>query len=74
MLGSIERTRRSDDLPDEVNEDAEQRGLLNPDWVETLMGFPIGWTRPDGPPLVEPLSMRGSRPESRLSGSGGGSD
>ena len=20
---------------------------LNPDWVETLMGFPVGWTRPD---------------------------
>ncbi len=25
-------------------------GQLNPDWVEALMGFPIGWTRlePDG--------------------------
>lgn len=22
-------------------------GRLNPDWIETLMGFPIGWTRPD---------------------------
>jgi hypothetical protein len=21
-----------------------RRGLLNPDWVETLMGLPVGWT------------------------------
>lgn len=30
-------------------------GVLNPDWVETLMGFPIGWT--DGPldPATLPL-------------------
>lgn len=30
------------------------RGVLNPDWVECLMGFPPGWTdlsdNPDGPP------------------------
>lgn len=24
-------------------------GRLNPDWVETLMGFPTGWTAIDGP-------------------------
>lgn len=24
-----------------------QEGQLNPDWVECLMGFPIGWTNPD---------------------------
>jgi hypothetical protein len=28
----------------------EQSGQLNPDWVEALQGFPIGWTKP------EPLS------------------
>jgi DNA (cytosine-5)-methyltransferase 1 len=22
-------------------------GLLNPDWVEWLMGYPAGWTNPD---------------------------
>lgn len=27
-----------------------QRGSLNPDWVECLMGFPVGWTDVDGPP------------------------
>lgn len=30
---------------DATVQDAEQRtGALNPDWVEWLMGFPIGWT------------------------------
>lgn len=23
-------------------------GRLSPDWVETLMGFPVGWTKPEG--------------------------
>ena len=34
-------------------------GQLNPDWVEAMMGFPIGWTalEPDGP-------MEPGRPES----------
>lgn len=27
-----------------------QRGSLNPDWVECLMGLPVGWTDVDGPP------------------------
>jgi len=27
----------------------QNQGKLNPDWVETLMGFPIGWTLPNGP-------------------------
>lgn len=26
-------------------------GSLNPDWVETLMGYPIGYTLPDGEPM-----------------------
>lgn len=26
---------------------AEKKGQLNPDWVETLMGLPIGWTNID---------------------------
>ena len=24
--------------------DAQAGGALNPDWVEQLMGFPVGWT------------------------------
>lgn len=27
-------------------------GSLNPDWVETLMGYPIGYTLPDGEPML----------------------
>jgi hypothetical protein len=40
-------TRVRDGLPDpdNLNTNGNPRGQLNPDWVETLMGFPIGWTR-----------------------------
>jgi len=37
-------------------------GRLNPDWVESLMGFPPGWTCTDGPPLRD-HSTPGSLPE-----------
>jgi hypothetical protein len=33
----------------------KNRPLLNPDWVELLMGFPLGWTKLDGL-LLEGLS------------------
>jgi hypothetical protein len=36
-------------------------GLLNPDWVETLMGFPVGWTSLDGPPDPASSSTSGNR-------------
>lgn len=40
-------TRVRDGLPDpdNPNTNGNPRGQLNPDWVETLMGFPIGWSR-----------------------------
>ena len=28
---------------------SRENGALNPDWVECLMGVPVGWTDPDGP-------------------------
>jgi hypothetical protein len=34
-------------------------GVLNPDWVETLLGVPVGWT--DGPRLRGWTSLDGSR-------------
>lgn len=40
----------------------QQPGPLNPAWVEALMGLPIDWTLPDGPPVEESPSTRGSRP------------
>ena len=36
------RRRRACPLNDAVN------GRLNPDWVEWLMGFPLGWTAVPG--------------------------
>lgn len=40
---------------------ARSKGMqLNPAWVETLMGFPIGWTA--GPPGPVKSKKRGSRP------------
>ena len=29
------------------------KGMLNPDWVETLVGLPVGWTEPEGPSLLD---------------------
>jgi len=38
-------------------------GRLNPRWVETLMGFPVGWTLTDGPPLRENHNTSGNPQE-----------
>lgn len=35
-----------------VQENEKQTGQLNPDWVEWLMGWPIGWTSLE--PVTEP--------------------
>lgn len=53
-------------MGEQVNEieNARETGMtLNPDWVETLMGYPIGWTDPDGPCLSEMLNTIGSHIE-----------
>jgi DNA (cytosine-5)-methyltransferase 1 len=34
----------ADDLVTQVAKSESEGGALNPDWVETLMGFPVGWT------------------------------
>ena len=36
--------QRESSLPPVVGEDVKTVGKLNPDWVEWLMGWPIGWT------------------------------
>ena len=38
-------------LPTQVSPEGGKGGLLNPDWVEWLMGWPIGWT------ALQPLGM-----------------
>src|SRR5690606_7463573 len=53
--------KNRDTIPGAVIRTGEN-GQLNPAWVETLMGFPIGWTEPDGPPLSGNHSTTGSRP------------
>jgi hypothetical protein len=53
-------SRNSRPLNEQV--EAINPGLLNPDWDECLMGFPPGWTDPNGPPLKDHFNTRGSRP------------
>lgn len=40
-------------------------GKLNPRWVETLMGLPIGWTMPSctSPVTIEPMNSGSSATE-----------
>lgn len=50
-------TRRTGATLDAAVIDAERKGgALNPDWVEWLMGFPIGWT---DLAVDEPVELRG---------------
>lgn len=39
------------------NDGEKPSGSLNPDWVETLMGYSIGYTRPDGEQMREMAGM-----------------
>lgn len=72
------RDYKSGDLPNRVGTEAlsaaagasamESWGRrLNPDWIETLQGFPVGWTLPTGPALradSAPAWPRGRYPAS----------
>jgi hypothetical protein len=46
----------------------QQSGKLNPRWVETLMGLPIGWTMPSctSPQTIAPMSCGSSAMELSL--------
>jgi hypothetical protein len=46
----------------------QQSGKLNPRWVETLMGLPIGWTMPSctSPQTIAPMSCDSSAMELSL--------
>jgi DNA (cytosine-5)-methyltransferase 1 len=44
MCGSIKEARRMG---------AGNGGQLNPDWVEALMGYPLGWTDIDAEPPMD---------------------
>jgi len=40
---------------------SQAQGMLNPAWVEALMGYPPGWTDIAGPPDLESRNTPGSR-------------
>ncbi len=40
-------------LSRDATEAGKLNGSLNPDWVETLMGYPVGYTRAEGEPSLE---------------------
>ena len=52
-------------LPDQAHE-GTYRGKLNPRWVETLMGLPVGWAQPScaNPLIIERTSSDCSETES----------
>ncbi len=47
-------------------------GALNPAWVESLMGFPAGWTITDGPQAAAKRSTNGKPLASRKASRNGG--
>lgn len=46
--GTASAKRRAE-IGKQTNLSSQVAGRLNPDFVEALMGYPIGWTRPAGP-------------------------
>jgi len=59
-----ERTLSRNSRPLNEQVTAQDGNQLNPDWEETLMGFPIGWTAiPSGPRGEDNRSTIGNRPE-----------
>jgi hypothetical protein len=63
--GSGNRKKLNSMLP-EAEAKAMGCGKLNPRWVETLMGLPIGWTMPSctSPQTIAPMSCDSSATES----------
>lgn len=59
---------------DEAGLEIRSDEQLNPDWVDSLQGFPIGWSKPFGPPLVDKASTHGSLHGSQQNRNSEGSD
>jgi hypothetical protein len=59
--GATGVNRHSENVPDQV-----KGGKLNPEFVELLMGFPVGWTSLDFPPAPVNRSTPMSRHVQRL--------
>lgn len=58
--GSTRPGQRRGQLTEKI--EPHNPGRLNPEWVETLMGFPAGWTDIDGPPHQDHTSTHTSHP------------
>ena len=50
---------RLDTMPRQVHHEEGYKGKLNPRWVETLMGLPVGWAMPScqNPVIIEQMSF-----------------
>lgn len=59
---------RSRNLNDQMAAQTKQNAKLNPRWVETLMGLPVGWVMPScvSPVTIEPTSSDSSATELSL--------
>jgi hypothetical protein len=69
--GRMIRDGKSTDLPSQTEVEQtgawnRNNGKLNPRWVETLMGLPVGWTMPSCacPVTIEPMNCDYSAMES----------
>ena len=58
-------TRRLNHVAQQVLDQENYSGKLNPRWVEMLMGLPIGWTMPSclNPVIIEQMSLECSEME-----------
>ena len=64
--GSLHVTKKQVDLVRNLQlETGSKSGKLNPRWVETLMGLPVGWTMPScaSPVTIEPTNSASSATE-----------
>lgn len=66
--GGTQGNRKSPNLGTVAAQDSGQSGRLNPEWVEWLMGWPIGWTD------LKPLAMDRFREWQRQHGGGSAPD
>ena len=61
--GSTGPGLRRGTLPEAVGVEEDFFGPLNPEWVEALMGWPMGWTDPDAEPVALPGVVMGRGPD-----------
>ena len=58
---------RNDTLPRQIHEETGYSGQLNPRWVETLMGLPMGWVMPSSRLVVVVVQNNEDNPQNNES-------